>query len=347
MKLSRIEIQNLSMRIDGLSAVNNIIAKLMIENAFLNEIINANEIDIKDIDNYKKARIIKKISKCLCFSIETILSICGMQSSSYHQALHQKTYLENRADDLNIIQTIYNRSKKKIGSPTLSAKIKDQYGLVINHKKVERIMQEANMKCMKKKGKKYSSYMGVGEITKEDLIGREFLADRPLQKIATDVMQLNYCFGKVYFQCYYDLFNREILAYDVSLNERDENTLNMLERLYKKYGDKLKGAIIHSDNGHQYTNKAYADKLKEYGIEQSLGRVGNCLDNSAYESFNKVFKEEIYEDKAKYITSFEQLCVQLEIEIPKYNNSNLRKCLGFKSPVQFRLEWEKKHNENK
>jgi len=332
---------------NGLSTLINKFLKLTILNAYKDEIIKENEIDIDKISNYIKSRIIKKLINNLGFTQDLVCSSCGMEKSSYFDGLKQKRYLEKVEKEKEMINAEYNKHNKHIGVNLIKEYIKKDYGVVINAKKIRKIMHEAGIKYVKKPIKKYSSYMGEGEITKKDLVGREFIADRPLQKIATDVMQLNYSFGKTYFQCYYDLFNREILVYNISLNDSDSNTLQMLENLNRKYGSKLKGAIIHSDNGHQYTNSKYAEKLKEYGIEQSLGRVGNCLDNSAYESFNRIIKEEIYADKYKFISSFEQLIYQLDTDIKVYNNISIRECLGYKSPVEYRINWSKLNNENK
>ncbi len=84
-----------------------------------------------------------------------------------------------------------------------------------------------------------------------------------------------------------------IIAYDISTHPNFEQTMNMLDRAFKKIPDNS-GAILHSDQGWQYQMKQYQQRLKEKGIVQSMSRKGNCSDNAIMENFFGILKNEMF-----------------------------------------------------
>ena len=92
---------------------------------------------------------------------------------------------------------------------------------------------------------------------------------------------------------------------------------------------------FHSDQGWAYQMKAYAHRLKEERIFQSMSRKGNCLDNSVMENFFGLLKQEIYYGVVYY--SYEELKSEIERFIKYYNEKRIKEKLGWMSPVQYRL----------
>ena len=86
-----------------------------------------------------------------------------------------------------------------------------------------------------------------------------------------------------------DLYNREIISFDVSDRPVFKQVMRMLDKAYKNH-NVLKGLTLHSDQGWQYQMKQYQGRLKEKGIVQSMSRKGNCLDNSVMENFFGLLK---------------------------------------------------------
>jgi Transposase and inactivated derivatives len=135
------------------------------------------------------------------------------------------------------------------------------------------------------KTKYYSSYEGdKGEVV-ENILKQDFKAKRLYEKNGTDVTMFNVNEERVYLSPIIDFNSREVLYYEVGTDAKVVKIINMLEKLSKTHKENIKRMIIQSDQGVQYQNSRYSDKLKELGIIQSMSRKGNCLDNSPTENF--------------------------------------------------------------
>lgn len=175
----------------------------------------------------------------------------------------------------NKIAEIFNHHKGRYGVRRVYRELLNQ-GYTINHKKVQRIMHELNL-FGKRPKEKYHSYKGkVGKIA-DNLIDRNFKANRPFQKWSTDVSQFNFSWGKCYISPILDMYTNEIISYDLSLSPNLKQISNMLTKAFSKF-PKLNNLILHSDQGWQYQHKYYINELKKHGIKQSMSRKDNCYD---------------------------------------------------------------------
>ena len=129
--------------------------------------------------------------------------------------------------------------------------------------------------------------------------------------------------GKLYLSPIIDFHTREILAYDLSEHPNMQQIRRMLDRLIKKHGDYLDGAIMHSDHGWQYQMLYYRKFLKEHNITQSMSRKGNCLDNSPTENFFGRLKTDMYYDKEYSFKSLEELRHNIKNYIRYYNEERI------------------------
>lgn len=180
---------------------------------------------------------------------------------------------------------------------------------------------------------RYRSYKGeVGQIA-PNVIARDFSADAPNRKWATDVTQINIGSVKLYLSPILDMFNGEIISYNVSKSPNLEQVYDMLEKAFTKF-DNLDGLILHSDQGWQYQHFGYRQRLAEHHIIQSMSRKGNCLDNAMAENFFGIMKSELlYSEKFE---SPEAFMKALDDYIVYYNNRRIKLRLKGKSPVQYR-----------
>ena len=113
----------------------------------------------------------------------------------------------------------------------------------------------------------------------------------------------------------------------------------MLNFLKKNHGDKIKGAILHSDQGYQYQLKGYQKILKELGIIQTMSRKGNCLDNSPTENFFGRLKTKIYYGNEFTFKSLKELKTNIENYIKYYNNQRIVIKIGM-SPMTYRQQFK-------
>lgn len=128
----------------------------------------------------------------------------------------------------------------------------------------------------------------------DDLLRRDFYADRPLKKAVTDISEVKAKDGKLYVSAIFDCFDLMPLGIAIENNMRASLCCHTLENASKSYPD-IKGCIIHSDRGCQYTSEEYRAAVKKYGIIQSMNSAGGrCHDNARCESMWARMKEELF-----------------------------------------------------
>ena len=210
-----------------------------------------------------------------------LLRAAGLaRSTFYYQG---KALLTDKHADLkDRIRSVYHNHRGRYGYRRITAAL-GHAGEPVNHKKVQRLMQLMGLKSLVRV-KKYRSYRGDEGLVSPNLLKREFKAEAPNQKWATDVTEFKVKGQKLFLSPVMDLYNGEILAYQTNRRPEFNMVSNMLEQAFErlKEGDKL---ILHSDQGWQYRQPTYRHMLAEKNIEQSMSRKGNCLDNAAMESF--------------------------------------------------------------
>ena len=224
-----------------------------------------------------------------------------------------------------------NKGRYGVRRITASLRLKGHH---INHKVVQRIMKKYHLKGKTpKKIRKYSSYMRtVGKVA-ENLLKRQFNVDVPNKVFVTDVTEFKFSWGKVYLSPVMDLYNREIIGYDIARHP-DFNQIKRMMDSALKGRTITKEALFHSDQGWQYQMKEFGQILKSYGITQSMSRKGNCHDNSVMENFFGRLKVEMFYGEEKTFKDFNEFKEKLEEYILWYNKERIKEYLHWKSPIQ-------------
>ncbi|WP_293625365.1 IS3 family transposase, partial [Polynucleobacter sp.] len=172
--------------------------------------------------------------------------------------------------------------------------------------------------------KRYQSYKGPVGKAAPNLLERKFVAKAPNQKWVTDVTQFNIKGEKVYLSPILDLYNQEIISYEIA----DRPQIAMVSTMLTKAFKRLTGAekpMLHSDQGWQYQMGIYQQALYKQGITQSMSRKGNCLDNAVMENWFGMMKTEFfYQKKFETIESFK---AQLREYIHYYNHNRIKQKL--------------------
>lgn len=159
-----------------------------------------------------------------------------------------------------------------------------QKGIQVSRRTVYRTMQEGGM--LHKKRTPRGITKATTEVQEqENLIKRDFHADRPMQKLLTDISEIQCVDGELYVSPVLDCFSGEILALEMRDNMKKELCIDTVRQLQAQYGKLLQGVILHSDRGSQYTSEAFQEELRTLGIIQSLSGTGHCFDNARMESF--------------------------------------------------------------
>lgn len=161
-------------------------------------------------------------------------------------------------------------------------------------KRVHRIMKKLNIhSVIRKKKKKYKS--STPESVAENKLKRDFYATAPNEKWATDVTEFKIPGEKkkLYLSAILDLYDRYPVAYVVSCRNDNKLVFSTFNKAITLNPNAK--PIFHSDRGFQYTSKVFQSMLKNQEMEQSMSRIGHCIDNGPTEGFWGIIKTEMYQ----------------------------------------------------
>jgi len=259
--------------------------------------------------------------------------VAGLPHSSYYYYVYQF----KKADKYETLKTeiteIYHENKGRYGYRRITLELRNR-GFTINHKTVQRLMKALGLVC-RVRMRKYKSYRGeVGRIA-PNLINRDFSADRPNEKWATDITEFSLFGEKLYLSPILDMYNGEIISYNLSKSPNFAQTVDMLNKAFDRIPDNS-NLILHSDQGWQYQMKKYQRMLADKGIRQSMSRKGNCLDNAVMENFFGLLKSELL--YLMEFASLEHFVEELEDYLEYYNHKRIKAKLKGLSPVGFRTQ---------
>ncbi len=268
------------------------------------------------------------------YDLGILLSCMNMARSSFYYYRNQLQATDKYEQAKALIQSIYHKHKGRLGYRRITIVLR-QKGVVINHKTVLRLMKSLGLKSVIRV-KKYKSYKGeLGKIA-PNVLNRVFKAKRPNQKWATDITEFNVSGKKIYLSPIIDLYNQEIISYELSERPDFKSVITMLNKALER-ADKNTPLLLHSDQGWQYQMKQYQYLLKKNRITQSMSRKGNCLDNAVIENFFGILKSELYYLK-KY-ESITQLKTEIKEYIDYYNKERIKLNLNGMSPIQYRAHY--------
>ena len=256
-----------------------------------------------------------------------------MARSTYYYQLRLLNLPDKDESIKESIIKIYHLHKGRYGYRRITLELRNN-SIIINHKKVVRIMKELGIKSLVRP-KKYRSYKGCEGKIAPNIIERNFKAVEPYVKWTTDVTEFNLFGQKRYLSSILDMFNGEIISHTISSRPNLDLVIKMLNDAINKR-TQGKSLILHSDQGWQYKHPLYQKTLTDNEITQSMSRKGNCLDNAMMESFFGILKSELfYLQKFKSMDEFEY---ELNKYIHYYNNDRIKTKLKGLSPVKFRTQ---------
>ena len=239
-----------------------------------------------------------------------------------------KTYYKYRsADDPDyidylMIKNVFDINKKCYGYRRITDELKNEYGVIMNGKKVLRIMKKYNIQAeyirqarIKHKNKR------IEDNVQPNLLNRNFNTDAPNKVWDTDVTYLIFKGARAYLSTIIDLYDRHVVAYVISKRNDNKLVIDTLNQALAKEKD-VHGLIIHSDQGFQYTSYEYKAICESNGITISMSRKGTPIDDSPIESWHALLKKEtLYNNN---ITSLQEYIQLVEEWILFYNTKRLK-----------------------
>jgi putative transposase len=170
-----------------------------------------------------------------------------------------------------------------------------------------------------------------------NILGRNFTSIAPLKKLVTDVTWVTFAGGTLYLSAIMDVFNHEIISYEIRTRNTTATALAPILRLLR--ATNCEGALLHCDRGPTYRSEEYQTLLARNKIISSYSRAGNCWDNALMECFFGHLKCELgYIDGSTRKRSFHCLAQEITDYIAFYNERRIQKNLGWTSPLQYRIQ---------
>lgn len=235
-------------------------------------------------------------------NISWLCEIAQVSRSGYYRWLHNST-MENKREesdrkDFELILEAYNYRGYAKGARSIYMRLMHT-GIVMNIKKIRRLMKKYNLICPIRKA---NPYRRMAKAIKTDSIAnnevnRNFRQE-PRKIILTDITYLFYGqYKKAYLSVMKDAYTKQVLAYVTSESLEVDFVLETVEDMIRKHGTEISlvnsEVYVHSDQGCHYTSIQFRQLLKDKKLRQSMSRKGNCWDNAPQESFFGHMKDEI------------------------------------------------------
>ena len=224
------------------------------------------------------------------YPISTMCAFFEVSRSGYYDFVRRMDKPDRDKVLAAAIAQCQEHSRKTYGYRRVHIWLEREYGLVINPKTVLRVMNKYGLLSEIRRRRKYIQ-MSQQLHKYDNLFSRNFQANKPNQKWVTDISYIHTNQGVLYLSAIRDLYDNSIVAHQTSTEQTISLVVNTIRQAKAK--EVVTAELqLHSDQGFQYTSRAYFNLTKEYGITPSMSRRGNCLDNAPAENFFGILKAE-------------------------------------------------------
>ena len=269
------------------------------------------------------------------YSISELCKYAKVGRASYYKWLNRSETERDKENKkvLDEVIRIYSEVKGIYGYRRVTLNINRRLNSNYNHKRIYRLMKSVKLTAViRRKRKKY--IQSTPQITAENVLNRQFVADNSNEKWLTDVTEFKLTNGnKAYLSAILDLGDNSIVSYVLGKSNNNKLVFDTLDKAIES--NPTATPLFHSDRGFQYTCKTFKNKLTAINAVQSMSRVGRCIDNGPMEAFWGTLKAEMY--YLRKFSSFEELEQAIDEYIEFYNTKRLQKKLKGMAPLEYRI----------
>lgn len=270
------------------------------------------------------------------YRTETCCNILHVSRSAYYRWLSGTVGKRTQENEriAEIVEQIHAESPDK-GYRRIRDDLERHYDTKISDKRTLRICRGRDIKSTIKYANKGCTRNAPNpQYVAENVLNREFHADKPNEKWLTDVTEFKWYEGiekhKVYLSAILDLYDRRIVAFVIRDSNDNPLVFDTFDAAVATNPDAH--PLFHSDRGFQYTNRTFHAKLETAGMTQSMSRVAHCIDNGPMEGFWGILKRERY--YGRRFTNRDSLVQMIEEYIDYYNSKRLQRNLGILTPLE-------------
>ena len=313
------QMMDMQMEIDILKETINVLKK----DPGVNQEALSNREKAVIIDALKNKYSLPKLCRKLCIS----------RSSYYYQ--EKAIHAEDKYRDIRIkICELFRSNYGAFGYRKIYVLLKRE-GITLSEKVVRRIMREEGLIVKVHRRRKYNSYKGEISPAVENLINRDFHADKPNQKWLTDITEFSIEAGKVYLSPIIDCLDGMPVSWTVGTSPNAKLANTMLKQAIKtlKPGEH---PIVHSDRGCHYRWPDWIKIMEEAKLTRSMSKKGCSPDNSACEGFFGHLKIEMFYGRNWSNSTLDDLIQAINKYMIWYRTSRIKSTLGGLSPLEYR-----------
>jgi len=270
----------------------------------------------------------------LDLDVGMLCEIADVSRSGYYKWLKHSDRKERDYDDYLLIKEIFDKGKRKYGWRTMQMKLFSEKKITMNHKKIIRIKKKYHLFTRIRRVNPYKDIMkkSLEHRTCENKLNREFKQGIPFKVLSTDITYLPFNHRFAYLSVIKDIASREVVSWNMAQHLEMDLVLDTVENMKNNLALSPE-TMIHSDQGFHYTNPLYIERLKEFKMDQSMSRKGNCIDNAPIESFFGHLKDDVdYKD----CKTFEELRLLIGKYMKYYNHERQQWNLKKMTPVEYR-----------
>ena len=271
------------------------------------------------------------------YSIQELCDALQITRSAYYHWLNGPKSQRELTNDRLVLEIleIYEQHTDK-GYRRIRDDLNRRYGEHVSDKRVLRLMRKEQIQSTIKHPRNCCTRSASKpQYIAENILARDFHAERPNEKWVTDVTEFKFYDGqdtrKLYLSAILDLFDRRIVSYVIRNRNDNELVLGTLDKALRDNPDAH--PLLHSDRGFQYTSHRFHVRIQKHGMIHSMSRVGHCIDNGPMEGFWGILKREMY--YRHIYESRNDLVNALEGYLHYYNFERLQRRLSIMTPQEY------------
>lgn len=267
------------------------------------------------------------------YSVHELCDALGVARGTFYNHIFRRAdrskYEDEQAQLVLKVKQVFDDSDQRFGAEKIRVILANS-GIHVSKKRISAIMQELGLHSIRVDAKK--QFKRKQQYAKQNLLKREFSADRPNQIWVSDITYFKVKNYWVYLCVILDLYSRKIIAWRVSRHMSTNLATATFKAAFEERG-KPQNLTFHSDRGSQYISKTFAELLQKCGVKQSFSATAKPLDNAVSETFFSTFKRE--EAYRREYTSEQHFRRSVEEYIRFYNEVRPHQTLKFKTPQAF------------
>ena len=266
--------------------------------------------------------------------ITILCRVLEVSRAGYHAWKGRVVSARARADTTleGRIREIHRASRGTYGSPRVHAELQDVDQIRCGRKRVARLMRRAGLVGVSRRRYVQTTRRDQNAPGSDDLVHRVFTATAPDQLWLADITYLPTWQGFLYLAIVLDAYSRRVVGWAMADHMRAELVVDALEMA--RWHRRPRGGLVHhSDHGSQYTSLAFGRCLREAGIAQSMGTIGDCYDNAMAESFFATLECELIK-RTRWRSHNEARMAVFDYIETFYNPVRRHSALGYQSPAE-------------